>query len=114
VLSQIPAVHYAVSLGRTRRVHTSAGTFSLHQMAPALFNGFEELTSGARIATVEKALFDLAYLSPTRSRLFARPPELEIPRRLRRGDFDKWLAAISAPRRRLHTRTRLNELLNQR
>lgn len=100
VLSQIPARHYAVTVGRTQQVKTTAGTFSLHQLAAGLFGGFETLQSGAKVATPEKALFDLAYLASTRSRLFVRPPELELPRRLDRAELQRWIAAIADPRRR--------------
>lgn len=39
--------------------------------------------SDAKIATPEKALFDLFYLAPGRMRLFSQQPELTIPRRFR-------------------------------
>ena len=111
VLSQLPELHYAVTLGRAQRVRTSVGTFSLHRVAPALFGGFETLASGARLATTEKALFDLAYLAPTRSRLFARPPELELPARLDRPELRTWVGRIAASRRRVQTLDQLNALL---
>ncbi|HVE81846.1 MAG TPA: hypothetical protein VND93_03325, partial [Myxococcales bacterium] len=109
-LSQIPAVHYAVTLGRARRVKTAAGTYSLHRVTPELFTGFETTSSGAKIATLEKALFDLAYLSSTRSRLFARPPELELPRSLDQAALRRWTNRIDWRVRREHTRRQL-ELL---
>ncbi len=114
VLSQLPAVHYAVTLGRTRRVRTETGTFSLHQVAPALFGGFETQASGARLATVEKALFDLSYLAGTRSRLFARPPELELPRRLDVHALEGWVARIPSARRRARVARHLDALVQGR
>jgi len=110
-LSQIPAVHYAVTLGRAHRVRTGVGTYSLHRVGPELFEGFETTASGAKIATLEKALFDLAYLSATRSRLFARPPELELPRTLDRAALRKWIGRIRPPEKRAHTRDYLDALL---
>ncbi len=112
VLSQLPAVHYAVTLGRTRQVRTVAGTFSLHQIAPALFGGFEALPSGARVATLEKALFDLSYLAGGRSRLFARPPELELPHRLPVRALDAWVARIPSDQRRARVARHLDALLH--
>jgi len=51
-------------------------------MPPELFMGFElSPRSDAKIATPEKALFDLFYLAPGRSRVFSNLPELAIPRR---------------------------------
>ncbi len=110
VLSQIPATHYAVTLGRTQQITTTVGAFSLHQLAPGLFGGFETLASGARLATTEKALFDLAYLASTRSKLFARPPELELPRRLNRSELDRWVSKIADPRRRKRVQATLERL----
>lgn len=112
-LSQLPVVHYAVTLGRARRVRTTAGTFSLHRLAPELFGGFETVASGAKIAPVEKALFDLAYLSATRSRLFARPPEIDVPRSLDRAVLRTWLQRIGSPERRTHTERQLEAILER-
>ncbi|HEY8208308.1 MAG TPA: hypothetical protein VIG99_12550 [Myxococcaceae bacterium] len=111
VLSQIPVIHYAVTLGRAHRVRTAAGTYSLHRVSPMVFGGFETVATGAKIATLEKALFDLAYLSPARSRLFARPPELELPRSLDRAALQHWVERIRSPVRRTHTRLRLDSML---
>jgi predicted transcriptional regulator of viral defense system len=111
VLSQIPGVHYAVTLGRAHRVRTAAGTYSLHRVAPEMFGGFEVTASGAKIATLEKALFDLAYLSSARSRLFARPPELEIPRSIDRSELRAWIERIGSIKRRTHTRQQNRSIL---
>jgi predicted transcriptional regulator of viral defense system len=113
VLSQVPQMHFAVTLGRTQRIRTRVGTYSLHQVVPELFGGFESLASGAKLATVEKALFDLAYLSATRSRLFSRPPELELPRRLERATLSRWADRITAARRQVQVRARLKQLLGK-
>lgn len=107
VLSQIPDQHYAATLGRTQQVKTAVGTFSLHRLAPEVFGGFATLDSGAKIATTEKALFDLAYLASTRSRLFARPPELELPRRLNRAELHHWIERIPDPRRQKRVKVQL-------
>lgn len=109
-LSQIPQMHFAVTLGRPQQVRTWAGTYSFHQVAPEVFGGFETLLSGAKLATVEKALFDLAYLASTRSRLFARPPELDLPRRLDRAELAGWIGRIAYPRRRSQVQALVAEL----
>jgi predicted transcriptional regulator of viral defense system len=81
MISQIPAVTYAVSLARSRRYDTPIGTISIHHVEPEFFFGYELDESGiVKIATPEKALVDVYYLSPTRSRLFTKLPEIEIPR----------------------------------
>ncbi len=111
LIEQIPEVVYAVSLARTQRVKTKAGVFSIHHVAPEVFGGFEELERGGKLATAEKALFDFAYLSSGRTRLFTSLPELELPRGFRRRDLARWLAAIPSKRSRTLTSQKLDALL---
>jgi predicted transcriptional regulator of viral defense system len=102
MIDQIPSMIFLVSLARTARIETPLGTYSVHHVQPALFGGFESLPgSGIRLATPEKALVDFLYLSPTRARLFARLPELELPRGFRRSEARRWVQRI--PSRRLRT-----------
>ena len=111
LIEQIPEVVYAVSLAKTERVKTKVGAFSIHHMAPEVFGGFDELESGMKIATPEKALFDFAYLSSGRSRLFTSLPELELPRSWRRKEISRWLAKIPSARSRTLTTQKLEKLL---
>ena len=81
MISQVPAVTYAVTLARTRRFVTPLGTVSLHHVKPAFFFGYEDAgRAGGRLATPEKALVDFLYLAPARSRLFRALPEVEWPK----------------------------------
>ena len=93
LIEQIPSVLYAVTPARPRRLRTPLGTISFHRIPPELFQGFElSSRSDAKIATPEKALFDMLYLAPGRSRLFSIQPELTIPRSFpwaRLKDFTK-------------------------
>ena len=114
LIEQVPAVIYAVTTGKPRRVTTPLGTISFHRLPPELFNGFDIEADGSKIARAEKALFDTLYLSPARSRLFARLPELEIP-----GRFDwQYLHALTArvgfTRRRVHIERRIEQIQNVR
>ncbi len=111
LIEQIPEVVYAVSLAKTQKLRTEAGTFSMHHVAPEVFGGFEETERGAKVATAEKALFDFAYLSSGRSRLFTSLPELELPRGFRRKELTRWLAKIPSARSRTLTSQKLDELL---
>ena len=101
MISQIPSLLYAVSPARTRRYNTPLGVVSIHHVDPAFFFGFETIgEKGIRIARPEKALLDVFYLSPSRTRLFARLPEVEKP-----DDFDiktayQMIAGIPFPARR--------------
>jgi predicted transcriptional regulator of viral defense system len=116
LIEQIPEVLYAVSLARTQRTMTSAGTISFHHIAPELFGGFEEMSSpsrGVKLATAEKALFDLAYLSGGRSRSFEAVPELEIPTKFRWSELGRWVRRIPSARRRVQTTSRLERFLTR-
>jgi predicted transcriptional regulator of viral defense system len=111
LIEQIPEVIYAVSLARTQRLETRAGTFSVHHVAPEVFGGFEETPAGLKLATAEKALFDFAYLSGGRSRLFTALPELELPRDFRRAVLRRWVQRIPSERGRTLTERRLDTFL---
>ena len=100
MIEQIPAVIYVVTLGRPRRVKAALATVSFHRMPPELFTGFDVAADGAKIATPEKALFDTLYLAPGRSRLFAKLPELEIPRQFRWQVLQRYTELVKSPRRR--------------
>lgn len=51
------------------------------------------------------------YLSPTRSRLFAALPEIELPRRFRRSVAHEWVGRIPSQRLRTIAARRLDEVL---
>lgn len=82
MIEQIPRVIYVVSLARSRVCQTPLGTFSIHQIAPEFFFGFEEVGAyRVKMACPEKALLDIFYLSPAKSGLFSALPELELPKK---------------------------------
>jgi len=111
MIEQIPSVVYLVSLARSHRVPTTFGTFSVHRVAPRFFGGFEVSSpSGAKIATPEKALLDVFYLSGVRSRLFASLPELELPPSFRWNSARAWIARIPSARLRTVVSRRLDAL----
>jgi predicted transcriptional regulator of viral defense system len=112
MVSQVPEVIYVASLAQTRRVKTTLGAFSIHRLAPTFFGGYETLKeSGVRLATPEKALLDTLYLGPTRSRMFADLPEIEIPKGFDRRKAQEWVARIPAGPRRASVEQRLDRLL---
>lgn len=110
LIEQIPAMTYVVSLGRDRLLRTRLGAYSVHHVQPAMFGGFE-LRDGVPLATPEKSLVDFLYLSRTRTRLFARLPEIELPRQFRRGVAREWARRISSDRLRASVRRQLELLL---
>ncbi len=115
MISQIPSSVYLVSLARSDLVETGVGTYSVHHVRPELFGGFEhEPRSGTKLAIPEKALFDFLYLSPTRGRLFAALPELELPRGFRKSVVREWIERISSRRSRTIVERKLGEVLAHR
>ena len=78
MISQISALIYVISVARTRVYGTPLGRYSIHHVHPSFFFGFE--TDGRfKLASPEKALVDVLYMGPAKSRLFAALPELEFP-----------------------------------
>jgi predicted transcriptional regulator of viral defense system len=113
LIEQVPEVFYVASLARSQRITTRMGTYSVHHLAPEVFGGYEQTASGVRLATAEKALFDFAYLSSGRSRLFTALPELELPARFRRAELKRWLGKINSQRSRTLAANKLEELLSR-
>ena len=72
---------------------------------------FELLESGIKLAFPEKALVDFLYLSPTRGRLFASLPELELPRGFRRSAAREWVRRVPSKRLRTIVARRLEQIL---
>jgi len=111
LIEQIPSVIYAVTPGRPRRLQTPMGTISFHHMAPELFKGFELSShSDAKVATPEKALFDLLYLASGRSRVFSNQPELTIPRRFQWERLKEYTKLVKSSGRRAYIAERIRVL----
>ncbi len=112
LIEQIPSVIYAVTPARPRRLRTPLGTISFHRMPPELFKGFElSSRSDAKIATPEKALFDLLYLAPGRSRLFSNQPELTIPRRFQWERLKEYTKLVKSSSRQAYIAGRIRALM---
>jgi predicted transcriptional regulator of viral defense system len=113
MIGQVPQVIYAASLGPTRRIKTSMGTYSIHRLAPGFFGGYETIPqTGIRLAAPEKALLDVLYLAGARSRLFARLPELALPADFDRAEARRWVDRIGDPSRRTMVRKRLEGIFD--
>jgi hypothetical protein len=87
------------------------GTISFHRMPAELFKGFElSSRSDAKVATPEKALFDLLYLAPGRSRVFSNQPELTIPRRFQWERLKEYSQLVKSFSRRAYIAERMRAL----
>jgi predicted transcriptional regulator of viral defense system len=110
MISQIPQSIYVVSLGRTQELETAMGDFSIHTFAPEVFGGFKMTPGGSMIASPEKALFDVFYLSGTKSRSFSALPELDLPDNFDFGELRNWTDQISSKRLKTIVERRMSAL----
>ena len=114
MISQIPEVIYCVSLARTRTYETPFATYSVHHIPSSFFFGYEEKGENhVRIASPEKALLDIFYLSPTKSRLFTALPEVEFPPKFSISKAHNMIRKIEDLRRRTLVLNRFELLLDQ-
>lgn len=113
LIGQIPAMLYVVTLGRTRRLISPAGGISFHHLPPELFDGFEITADNVKLATMEKAFFDLLYLAPGRSRHFASLPEIDFPRAFKWRVLADWTARIVGKGRRTFVERKVSQYREQ-
>lgn len=111
LIEQIPSILYAVTPSRPRQFRTPLGMISFHRMPPELFTGFElSSASDAKIATPEKALFDLLYLAPGKSRLFSKLPELSIARGFQWQRLKEYTQRVKSSGRRTYIGERIKAI----
>ncbi len=96
IVEQIPQVITLASSSHTRTISTKAGTFSVHQIAPAFFDGFDWYKGEGSflIAEPEKAFIDSLYLSSRRKKQFGHFPELHFPPEFSFKKAARWVASI--------------------
>jgi len=114
MISQIPEVIYGVSLARTRIYETPVASFSIHHIPSRFFFGYEKRGENhVRMASPEKALLDILYLSQSKSRLFATLPEVEFPSQFSIKRAHNMIRKIADVRRRSLVLNRFERLLDQ-
>ena len=81
MIEQIPQVVTLASTSHTRTIRTKVGVFSVHQITPTFFDGFDWYKGEGDflIAGPEKALVDSLYLSGRKKKQFGHFPEMHIP-----------------------------------
>ena len=102
MIEQIPQVVYVVSTAPTRKIRTPIGTYSIHQIAPALFQGYDYYRDEGDflIASPEKALVDCLYFSIRKGKRFGFFPELTLPKGFSRRLANDWVKKIPYERLR--------------
>jgi predicted transcriptional regulator of viral defense system len=98
-IQQLPQTQFAVTLGRPGEVEIGGSRIALHRITPGLFGGyaFDDRADGF-VATPEKALFDLAYLTAmNRSHVSGDLPETNL-QGLRWREIQTWLRRVRTRR----------------
>ena len=116
IVEQIPQVITLASTAHTNTLRTQAGVFSVHQIAPALFDGFDWYKGDGTflIAEPEKALIDSLYLSSRRKKQFGSFPELDFPPEFSFKKAAQWVKRIPEQKIRQYVLEKLQALDKQR
>jgi predicted transcriptional regulator of viral defense system len=112
MIEQIPGQIFVVSTHQTRRVETAVGTYSIHQLAPELFDGYSGSDQTGYVAAPEKALFDTIYLRSARGGRVLLP-ELSLPKSFSERRLQGWVTRIARPRLRTLVSRGLQDALNK-
>jgi hypothetical protein len=112
IVEQIPQVITLASIAHTSMLRTKAGVFSVHQMAPAFFDGFDWYKGESHflIAEPEKALIDSLYLSSRKKKQFGFFPELHFPPEFSFKKAARWANRIPEKKIRLYVLAKLKAL----
>ena len=112
ILEQIPQVISCASIAHSHVHKTAVGTFSIHQIAPDFFFGFDwyKQTGDFLIAAPEKALLDCLYLSGKKGNQFKHFPELNFPASFSFKKAGQWAGMIKDARLRKFVVDRLGEI----
>ncbi len=94
-IQQIPQKHFAMTLGRPGEIKMAGAKLSFHCIMPELFGGYtHDSRVDGFVASAEKAIFDLAYLSAmNRSRISGNLPETDL-RGLKWREVKAWIGRI--------------------
>lgn len=97
IVEQIPQVITLASTCHTKEIKTKLGNFSVHQISPKFFKGFNwhKKEGDFLIAEPEKALVDCLYLAKYKKKQFTYFPELFFPKTFDFKKAKKWAENIS-------------------
>jgi predicted transcriptional regulator of viral defense system len=111
IIEQIPLDISCASLAHSHVYKTTAGTFSIHRIAPDFFFGFDwyKQTGDFLIAAPEKAFLDCLYLSGRKGNPFMHFPELHFPASFSFTKAGKWAGLIKDARLRKFVVERLRD-----
>ena len=113
MIEQIPQVITLASTSHTRTMRTKVGVFSVHQITPTFFDGFNwyKAEGSFLIAEPEKALVDSLYLSGRRKKQFGHFPEMHIPPEFSYKKALQWSERIKEKKIRTYVLERLKKII---
>jgi predicted transcriptional regulator of viral defense system len=113
IIEQIPQQVTLASTGHTRTIVTRLGAFSIHQISPLFFKGFDWYRKSGPflIAEPEKALVDSLYLSARKKKQFGYFPELHLPKTFSIKKAKAWVRQIPQKNIRVYVQKKLAALL---
>lgn len=96
IIEQIPQIITLASTIHTKMIRTKIATFSVHQITPLFFDGFDwyKGVGSFLIAEPEKALVDCLYLSVRRKKQFGYFPELHFSKSFSFKKAKEWAKKI--------------------
>ena len=112
IVEQVPRMITLASLAHSRTIKTALGVYSVHQIAPDLFDGFDWYKGEGSflIAGPEKALIDSLYLSSRRKKQFGHFPELHFPASFSFKKAAAWVKRIPEANIRRYVLNKLEKL----
>lgn len=112
IIEQIPQTITLASMAHTSTIRTKAGVFAVHQINPAIFDGFDWYKGEGSflIAEPEKALVDSLYLSSRKKKQFGHFPELHFPSDFSFKKAAQWVKRIPEEKIRLYVLKKLEAL----
>lgn len=112
IIEQIPQIITLASTSHTRIIRTKLGVFSVHQISPRFFKGFDWYRNKGSflIAEPEKALADALYLSAHKKKQFRYFPELHFPASFRFKKVKSWINSIPNVNIRLNVQKKMKNI----
>lgn len=114
VIEQIPQTIALASTSHTKKIRTTIGVFSVHQILPEFFSGFDwyKGTESFLIAEPEKALVDCLYLYTKKNKQYGHFPELNLKKPFRIQKVKEWIEKIPDEKSRMVAKAKLNDILS--
>ena len=112
MIDQVPRDITVASLDAAKRVRTALGTYAVRHIPPELFGGWAE-HDGVKLASPEKAILDLAYVSTVHLGRARHVPELDLPKGFDRRKIARWLREIPSARVRTLTARAVDAMLER-